>query len=338
MRIGKQLLRKWFVYALITTVVMIFAGMAFLRVKREPVSRSGYVMGTLVEITTYDRGAEAAVDAAFNRMAEIERQVGRDDTSDLSRINTLSTKEGISVGPDTWNILTTARKYWELTDKVFDVTVGPLVNLWGFGYDGEGRMPSPEKIEAALPKVGSDKITFIPDGRRIGLAKSGMAISVGGIAKGYAVQEAARILAERGVKNALINGGMSSIKVLGTGSSGKDWRVGIEDPRDTSRIIGTVRLKSGQALGTSADDRRYFIKDGKRYSHIIDPRTGYPADKGIASVTVITEDATRADILTKALFLHDVQWDLAFAARNDIGAVIIEDSGKIWTTPGTVLE
>ena len=329
---------RWIGYALITAAVAAFVGVALLRAKREPITRSGYVMGALVEITTYDRGAESAVEAAFDRMAEIERQVGRDESSDLSRINAVSTSEGVPVGSDTWEILSTARKYWELTDKVFDVTVGPLVNLWGFGYDGQGRMPSRAEIDAALPKVGSDKIIFIPDGRRIGLAKSGMAISVGGIAKGYAVQEAAKILTRRGVRNALVNGGTSSIKVLGNGISGKEWRVGIEDPRETSRIVGVVRLKSGQALGTSADDRRFFIKGDKRYSHIIDPRTGFPADKGIASVTVITDDATRADILTKALFLHDVQWDLAFAARNGIGAVIIEDNGKIWTTPGTVLE
>lgn len=320
----------------------VFAGQGLQRVRGEPVSRTEYIMGTLVEIVAYEEGgsrkAEASIDAAFDRMRQIERQVGRDPDSDLSRLNAESTAKGIAVGRDTWNILSAAREAWTLTDKTFDVTVAPLVDAWGFGYDGEGRFPEPADITAAKAKIGVDRMTFYPESRKIGLTRTGMAISVGGIAKGYAVEAAAAVLADRGVRYAIVNGGSSSIKVIGDNPGGEGWRIAIADPRNAGRSLGVIVLKSGEAIGTSADTERFFIKDGKRFSHIIDPRTGYPADKGIAQVTVVAKDATQADILTKALFLHDPAWSLEFARRQGIEALIVQADGRVWKTPGLRLE
>ena len=333
-RRGKQNLRRILIAGVAAVSGLAFLFLAANRASKEPEIRSGYVMGTMIEITSYDRGVGPALDAAMERMFQIERQVGRNEDSDLSRINSGASPEGLRVGEDTWNILTAAKRYWELSEKTFDVTVGPLVELWGFGYDGEGRMPSGAEIDAAMRKTGSDRIDFFPEDRRVRLRGTGMALTLGGIAKGYAVEEAAKVLVAKGVKNALINGGTSSIKALGHGPSGKAWRVGIEDPRDSSRMTGIIPLPPGRSLATSADTRRFFIDSGKRYSHIIDPRTGWPAATGIASVTVVTRDATEADALTKAIFLHDPQWGLRFAASNGIDVVIVGDDGKVWTSPG----
>lgn len=308
------------------------------RPRLEPVSDIRKIMGTFVEITAYGANAKPAIEAAFDRMEWIESQVGRDQTSDISRINNEAGRSTINVRADTWQIMLWARRYWLITDKAFDVTAGPLVNLWGFGYDGQGCFPTRSEISNALPKIGSDKIVFDSARHAIKLAVTGMSITVGGIAKGYAVEEASKVLIQRGITAAIINGGGSSIKVIGSGPPGRPWRIGIEDPRHPDRLLGMVTLKSGQATGTSADDKRFFIKNGRRYSHIIDPRTGYPANQNIAQVTVIAANATEADILTKALFLNDIEWSLLFLKQRRIPALIVRPDGRFFTTGDLKLE
>jgi len=197
-----------------------FFWMAWSRIANEPLVRSRLLMGTIIEITAYDRGAEAAITAAFTRMQQIEAAIGRDELSDLNRLAAQAGGPPLKVGNDTWQILSLAVEYWRKTNGAFDVTVNPLVELWGFGYDGEGNFPEPAAIKAALPKVGSDKLLLFPDKRQIRLAKLGMSLTVGGIAKGYAVEEAARVLKRNGVANAMINAG-SSIKVIGDGPGGR---------------------------------------------------------------------------------------------------------------------
>lgn len=318
-------------------IVVIFSFMALTRIEADPVSRTQYIMGTLIEITAYGEKVEPAIEAAFDRMREIERQVGRDETSDVSRLNTGAGGSEIQVGQDTWKILSLGTQYWELTNRAFDLTVGPLVDLWGFGYGGEGSFPAPDQIKTSLSKIGMEKLLLFPETKAAKLAKAGMSITVGGIAKGYAVEEAVKVLRARGVQNAMVNGGSSSIKVIGPGAPNRGWRVGIEDPRHQGKILGVIQLNSGEAIGTSADNKRFFIKDGRRYSHIIDPRTGYPATKGIALVTVITDDATIADLLTKALFLNDLDWSINFLKQQHLKAILVNTDGEIRTTPGLQL-
>lgn len=310
-----------------------FFWMAWSRIAHEPVVRSRLMMGTLIEITAYDRGAEGAITAAFSRMQQIEAAIGRDELSDLNRLAVQAGGPPLTVSEDTWQMLSLAAEYWRKTKGAFDVTVNPLVELWGFGYDGEGNFPEPAAIKAALPKVGSDKLLLFPDKRQIRLAKAGMSLTVGGIAKGYAVEEAARILRKNGVTNAMINAG-SSIKVIGDGPGSRGWRVGVENPRSAGKLVGVIVLRSGEAMGTSADNRRFFIKDSHRYSHIIDPRTGWPASEKMVLVTVVTDNAATADIVTKALFLNDLDWSMAFLKQEKIKAVLIDGQGKMHKTPG----
>jgi thiamine biosynthesis lipoprotein len=334
-----KLVTKNLLFIILTAgAITLFGWLAFSRIDADPVSRTQYIMGTLIEITAYGVNVEPAIEAAFSRMREIERAVGRDENSDISLLNTQAGGKGIKVGPDTWRLLTDASEYWKITDKAFDVTVGPLVDLWGFGYEGEGRFPIPAQIQEALPRVGSDKLALDPGSGTARLEKNGMTITVGGIAKGYAVEEAIKVLKKYGVDNAMVNGGSSSIKVIGPGAPNRGWRVGIGDPRQEGKLLGVIKLQDGEAIGTSADDKRYFIKDGRRYSHIIDPRTGYPANQKIALVTIITRDATVADILTKALFLNDPDWSMQFLQAQKLQAVIVSVDGKIRFTPGLVLE
>jgi len=309
-----------------------FFWMAWSRIASEPLVRSRLLMGTIIEMTAYDRGAEAAIAAAFTRMQQIEAVIGQDEFSDLNRLAAQAGGRPLKVSDDTWQILSLASEYWRKTERAFDVTVNPLVELWGFGYDGEGNFPEPAAIKAALPKVGGDKMLLLPEKQEIKLEKSGMSLTVGGIAKGYAVEEAARVLRRNGVKNAMINGG-SSIKVIGDGPGGRGWRIGVENPREAGKLVGVIVLRSGEAMGTSADNKRFFIRDSHRYSHIIDPRTGWPAPEKMVLVTVVTKNAATADIITKALFLNDINWSMRFLKQEKIRALLIDAGGKIHRTP-----
>lgn len=325
--------RKTILFVLLAGSLFGFLWLAWTRITNEPLVRSQLIMGTVIEITVYGKDSEAAITAAFVRMQEIESAIGRDEFSDLNRLAAQAGGPPIKVSNDTWQMLSLAAEYWQKTDGAFDVTVNPLVELWGFGYDGQGRFPEAAAIKTALPKVGSDKLLLFPETKRIRLAKSGMSLTVGGIAKGYAVEEAAIVLKANGVRNAMINAG-SSIRVIGDGPGGRGWRIGVEDPRRVGRILGLILLRSGEAIGTSADNHRFFIKDERRYTHIIDPRTGRPGAGKMALVTVITRDAATADILTKALFLNNLDWSLTFLKKQKLKAVFIETSGEIHTTPG----
>jgi len=325
--------QKTILTILLAASLLGFFWMAWSRIASEPLVRSRLMMGTIIEITAYDRGAESAIVAAFTRMQQIEAAIGRDEFSDLTRLAAQAGGPPLKVSDDTWQILSLAAEYWRKTDGAFDVTVNPLLELWGFGYDGEGNFPEPATLNAALPKVGSDKLLLFPDKRQIRLAKPGMSLTVGGVAKGYAVEEAASVLRKSGVKNAMINGG-SSIKVIGDGPGGRGWRIGVENPREAGRLIGVIVLHSGEAMGTSADNKRFFIRDSHRYSHIIDPRTGWPAPEKMALVTVVTKNAATADMITKALFLNDLAWSMEFLKQENIRAVLVDSQGKVHRTPG----
>ncbi|OPY10561.1 MAG: Thiamine biosynthesis lipoprotein ApbE precursor [Syntrophus sp. PtaB.Bin001] len=310
-----------------------FFWMAQSRIVNEPLTRSRLMMGTIIEITVFDKNAESAITAAFTRIQQIEDVIGRNELSDMNRLAAQAGGPPLKVGPDTWQILSLAAEYWRKTDGAFDVTVNPLVELWGFGYDGEGNFPAPAAIKAALPKVGSDKLQLFSNTQQVRLAKPGMSLSMGGIAKGYAVEEAAKVLQAKGVKNAMINAS-SSIKVIGDGPGGRGWRVGVENPRQAGKLIGVIVLHSGEAMGTSADNKRFFIRDSHRYSHIIDPRTGQPAPETIALATVVTDNAATADIITKALFLNDLAWSMKFLKEENLRAVMVDATGKVHMTPG----
>lgn len=301
-----------------------------------PVVRTEYLMGTLIEITAYGKDAETAIEAAFTRMRAIERRAGGSASSDLARLNARAGKGKVRITGDTRAILSKSMAYWRATEGAFDVTVGPLVRLWDFDFEGEGRLPGAAEIERTLPLVGGEKLILNEKDNEAALARAGMIADVGGVAKGYAVEEAVKVLQGHGIENAMVNGGNSSIKVIGRGPKGRGWRIGIGDPRRAGELLGVVTLRSGEAVGTSSDSQRFFVRNGTRYSHLIDPRTGYPARKAILA-TVIANDATEADILSTAFFVNGPAWSLAYAKKAGIKAFFVDAKGKTKASPGLVL-
>ena len=273
------------------------------------------LMGTFVEITCQDK---KAIEQAFQEIRKIEVAANNfDSSSEISRLN----KDGESkAGPDLLAMVRESLKYYCLSQGAFDITVGPLAKLWKerIKQADEGlkeiEIPSAEDISAALVLTGLDKIILDEARSVIKFSRPGVEIDLGGIAKGYAVDKAVTRLRELGVTSAMVNAG-GNIYCLGKKYSRK-WRIGIQHPRwpegrgwasdspsqKPQEILFYLELEN-QAVATSGDYQQYFSAKGKHYSHIIDPKTGYPVDNGVISATIIALDAVSSDALSTSVFV-----------------------------------
>lgn len=251
------------------------------------------MMGTFVEVISPDQKAAAIV---FKEITRVEDLLSKyKPESEVSRLN----KAGkLAVSPDTFYIIKKSQEFWQVSNGAFDITVAPLIDLWGF-TNKEYSLPPDAKIKNALSLIGTDKIILNDSDFVIQFKLSGMKIDLGGIAKGYAVDCAVRKLRENGITSCLVNAG-GQIYCLGD-RFGKSWKIAIRDPRKEN-FSGYLELEN-QAVATSGDYEQYFIKDGRRYSHIINPKTGYPVDSGVDSVTVIAPNGLTADALATAIFV-----------------------------------
>jgi FAD:protein FMN transferase len=299
--------------------------------ERHLVTRSITAMGTLVSVSVFtddDEGAARAIDNALDEIVRLERMMTtwRDD-SEVSRINAAAGVRPVAVSPETFEVLTTAQQASRWSDGAFDVTFYALRGLWKFDEDLEPRVPDPAEVARRLPRIGWRKLKLDADRRTAFLSERGMAINLGGIAKGYAVDKMANILRRAGFGDALVQAGGD---LLCAGSKGgKPWSAGIRDPRGGAKdVFATIRLED-HAFSTAGDYERYFMLDGKRYHHILDPRTGKPADAS-RSVTVYAKTALLADALDDAIFI--MGWKRGFAMIEqipDVGAVVVDRDGTI---------
>ena len=274
----------------------------------------------------------AQVQVIFNRL-EQELSTYRSD----STISLLADKAGvtpIAVSEDTSRVLSVARHFGELSEGAFDVTVAPLVNLYGFGKSSAPvAFPSEEVIREQLTLVDYRKL--ILKDRTAFLPLKGMAVDLGGIAKGYAVDRAFDFCRSAGIEDFLIDLS-GNIRVSGRPQWGEDWQIGVRDPFDRSRIIGKVTLRSGMALATSGNYERFVEMGGQRYSHIINPKTGYPVT-GTAGVTILAEDATTADGWSTSFFVAGLKGADKFRQKApSVNVLFVPDKypTEIWVTPG----
>ena len=211
-------------------------------------------------------------------------------------------------------------KYYRLSEGAFDITVGPVVSIWKEKIgEAENKtrgltLPTESQIKKAVSLVGSDKISLDDNTSSIIFAQSGMSIDLGAIAKGYAVDKAVRRLKELGVRSALVNAG-GNVYCLGKKGSRK-WRIGVRHPRKGAEIAYYLDLEN-QGAATSGDYEQFFILDKKRYSHIINPKTGRPVDNNISSVTIIAPDAATSDGLSTTVFVLGKEKGLTLTGKID---------------------
>ncbi len=265
----------------------------------------------------------AIIEKAFQRIEEIDRKFNvLDSTSQLFAFNQYN--QPIS-DPEIIKLIQKAVNVSRETNGAFDVTIYPLIKLWGF-FSETPALPKKKEILDRLPDVGYDQL--IVSKGRIDKKNSHTQIDLGGIAKGYAVAEAVKVIRSSGVQSALIDAG-GDIYAIGK-IKGKPWKIAIRNPRGEG-VIGTFDV-SDLSVVTSGDYERFFEKDGVRYHHILDPKTGYPA-RGVASVTIITSDATLADALSTAVFVMGKDRGLNFLEKTELAeGVIVTDSGDIYST------
>ncbi|HPT38861.1 MAG TPA: FAD:protein FMN transferase [Candidatus Omnitrophota bacterium] len=251
------------------------------------------LMGTFWEVTSPNRQAAAIV---FSEASRIEQLLSKYiPTSEVAQLNRLGR---LKVSPDTFYIIKKSQEFSRLSQGAFDITVAPLVDLWGF-TNKEFRIPDSARIQAVLRLVGNDKIILHENDNVVEFRLQGTQIDLGGIAKGFALDCAVKKLKENNINSCLINAG-GQIFCLGD-RSGQPWKIAIRSARK-AEISGTLELKN-QSASTSGDYQQYFLVKNKRYCHIIDPQTGYPAQTGISSVTVVADNGLEADAFSTAVFV-----------------------------------
>ena len=296
----------------------------------------GATMGTTYSVTVAgeplaDEATEDLHDTISQRLSSLDAMMSTyDPASEVSRFNASTSNDWFPVSPDTATVFQYAREVSEATAGAFDVTVGPLVDLWGFGPSGPSASPpSDDSIARLLTTIGFAKIDV--DAARPAIRKSTPDVhsDLSGVAKGYAVDQVAELLDTAGHSAYLIEIG-GEVRARGHRASGEPWRVGIERPSDGPSSIQRVVELTDAALATSGDYRNYFEQDGVRISHTIDPRTGRPVSHALASVSVIDPLCVRADALATALEVLGPDEAYTLASEEQWAALLIvrDESGR----------
>lgn len=288
-------------------ITLVFTIIAIAIYNKQPseIKYARTLMGTVVEITLVgsdDARLNAAAEAAFDEIKRLEGMMSHyKDDSDVAKINRAAGKEAITISEETMDVIDASLKLSQITNGAFDVTMGVLGKVWHFTKDdkGEPSPPSVEEVKKLLPLIDYRRIILDKERSTVKLEKQGMKINLGGAAKGYIIGKAVEVLKKHGVKKGIVHAGGDMVVFQEPDSH--PWLIGIQDPRNKDKIVGTIKAQN-TAVSTSGDYERFFIKDGMRYHHIMDPSTGFPANKSMA-VTIVTKDPTLADALSTAVFV-----------------------------------
>lgn len=295
-----------------------------------------FAMDTYMTLTAYGENAQEAVEAGI---AEIQRlddllSTGK-DTSEVAQINA---NGGGVLSEDTDYLVKRALDIYQSTNGAFDISIYPVMQLWGF-TTGNFAVPSESDLAAKLALVDAGKIILSEENGQTSISlPEGMEIDLGGIAKGYTSRRVMDVMKSYGIKSAVINLG-GNAHVLGNKTDGSQWKVGIQDPEDENGYLGGVSV-TDKAIITSGGYERYFVdKDtGVKYHHIIDPKTGYSANNGLISVTIVSADSTLADGLSTSLFVLGTEDAITYCeehcAEDGFDAIMEDEDGKLYITDG----
>jgi thiamine biosynthesis lipoprotein len=293
-------------------------------------------MGATVELsawTTLEADAVAAFEAAF---AEFDRLDGLlsvwREGSDVVRLNKAAGRGPVPVSRDTLAVMKQALQASEWTGGKFDVTFGALSDVWKFDHDQDNRVPSPAEIASRLPLVDYRTIALDEAAGSAELKRAGTRVHLGGVGKGYAVDRAVAILRSRGLTDFMVQSGGDLY--VGGHKGNLPWRLGIRDPRGPAdRIFATLEL-SDATFSTSGDYERFFMQDGVRYHHLLDPDSGQPA-RGARSVTIVAETSIVADALSTGVFISGPEAGLALIERlKDVEGVIVTSKNEVLISSG----
>ena len=299
--------------------------------EEEPATREIFAMDTIMDLSAYGDQGEAAVQAAVKRINELDALLSTG--KETSEVTVLNKNGGGQLSDDTNKLMKQALDLYESTNHVFDITIYPVMKLWGF-TDQEYKVPSEKDLQEALALVDASQIAYDPEKETVTFEKDGMQIDFGALGKGYASAAVCKLMKDMGVTSALVNLG-GNVQTVGFKPDGSEWKVGIQDPEDADGMLGIIQTHD-MAVITSGGYERYFEEDGVTYHHIIDPSTGSPADSGLLSVTIVCEDGMLADGLSTSLFImgKDKAVEYWRAHADEFQFVLCEKDGTLVVSNG----
>ena len=305
---------------------------------KEPFERTEFLMGTVVKVTIYNQDKQEALDAAFNRIEELASLITVDEgneNSEIEKINEQAGIEPVQVADDLYYLVQAAYDYSESTAGSFDLTVGPITELWHIGFDN-ARKPEQSEIDETLNLVDYSKVKFDDEAQTVYLPEEGMRLDLGAIAKGFITDEVVEVLKEHQVDTAIIDLG-GNVYVMGDSAKGEGaaWNVGIQDPFETrGTIIGSLAL-SDRSIVTSGIYERFLKVDGVNYHHLMNPETGYPFDNELAGVSVITKKSIDGDGLSTSLFSKGLKEGLEYVnTLEDVDALFVTKDKEVYVSDG----
>lgn len=271
-----------------------------------------------------------AAEAALDEIGECESWMTvYDDESEVCRVNKQAAKHAVEVSEPLFNLITQSAAISAETNGAFDPACGAMIKIWGF-YRREGRLPTAKERARAMAASGIKHVVLDEKNRTVKFLRPGLEFNFGGIGKGFALDRAAELLSRQwGIQSALLHGGGSSVRAIGTPPGDeRGWRIRIQHPYNPADSIGEIRLNHG-GLGTSAATFQYFVYKGRKYGHVLDPRTGHPAE-GTASASVMAPSSAEADALSTAAFvLGAKEFESYLKPRPDLEAVILPEPENI---------
>lgn len=299
--------------------------------KETEASKDLFAMDTYMTLTAYGEHAQEAVDKAAERVEALDALLSTgNENSEIYQLNqngeaTLSEEGGY--------LVERALELYKKTEGAFDIAIYPVMQAWGFPTQ-DYHVPDDDTLKEKLAFADASKVNYDKDTRKIFFDQDGMEIDLGGIAKGYTSSQIMQIYQDCGVTSGLVNLG-GNVQALGCKTGGSKWRVAIQSPDDTEEYLGILEIED-QAVITSGGYERYFEEDGVTYHHIIDPATGYPADSGLISVTIVSDDGTLADGLSTSLFIMGEEKAAQFWRENsdEFEAIMETSDGKLYVTEG----
>ncbi len=325
--------RRYFIALLILTAVFTFTGCGN-KADSKPVTESSFQLGTLVELTLYSGPGRQVFKKAFELISAYENTLSRNiESSEVSEINRNAGISPVVVSSDTFFVIEKGLYYSSLTGGLFDISIGPLVSLWGIGSE-DARLPTPDEIASALALVDHSKVRLTAGENSVFLEKEKMAIDLGAAAKGFIADKVLELLTENSVKSAIINLG-GNVVLLGRKPDGRLFRIGIQNPFDTRGSYLGILEGENVSIVTSGIYERYFEEGGKRYHHILNPDTGYPVENDIMGISVITEKSVEGDCLSTSLFMLGSEKALQLVeSLENTEALIITKDKKIYLSSG----
>lgn len=337
----KAFIKKYSIYILLGFIVGALASSlfnGFTEKKDQPVpqmkTESEFMLGTIIRISVYDDVTDDQFADMFSIIRDIENHVSKNiSSSEISLINKNAGIEPVEVSERTFQLIKDGLYHGDLSNGWFDISIGPLTNLWDIGSTN-AHLPSQEEIDDALTYVDYTDVILDESKHTVYLPEKSMSLDLGGIAKGFVADEIAVYMKANGIDHGIINLG-GNVLTVGSKYDGSNWKIGIQDPfSDRGGYLGVIELDD-QSIVTSGIYERFFEEDGIRYHHILSPFNGYPINNELASISIISESSMEGDSLSTTIFALGLEEGLALAENlEDVEAIFVTTDYEVYTTSG----